>query len=248
MFKIGDLVTRKKYGNDIIFKIKKIDNNKYYLSGLDIRLIADANEDDLILTTISKKKEKYNKVRNLDIKDFYFIPGIILHIDSDEEYIERSKKYYDDNKIKSYCYKYNESEYHLNIDRLIKKHNPTILVITGHDAYNKKNNKYKNSKYFIETVKKSRKLLNENELAIVAGACQSDFIGIINSGASFASSPSHVNIHALDPAIVASYIALTDKNEKINIEEMLSKTAYGSDGIGGIITNGKMISIYPRKE
>ena len=32
MFKIGDLVTRKKYGNDIIFKIDKIQNNTISIS------------------------------------------------------------------------------------------------------------------------------------------------------------------------------------------------------------------------
>ena len=60
MFKIGDLVTRKKYGNDIIFKIDKIENNVIYLKGLDVRLYADTKEDDLILATIPKKKEIVN--------------------------------------------------------------------------------------------------------------------------------------------------------------------------------------------
>lgn len=134
---------------------------------------------------------------------------------------------------------------------MLKKHNPNILVITGHDAYYKKrknNENYKNSKYFIETVKEARKIKNENELLIVAGACQSDFISLIKSGATYASSPSHVNIHALDPAIIASGLALTDKNEQINLEEIINKTKYKSDGIGGIKSKGMMVTAYPRKE
>ena len=31
MFKKGDIVTRKKYGNDILFKIDKIDLQKEYI-------------------------------------------------------------------------------------------------------------------------------------------------------------------------------------------------------------------------
>ena len=73
MFKIGDLVTRKKYGNDIIFKIDKIQNNTIYLKGVDVRLYADTKEDDLILATIPKKKEineekSENKIDNKKTK------------------------------------------------------------------------------------------------------------------------------------------------------------------------------------
>ena len=81
---------------------------------------------------------------------------------------------------------------------------------------------------------------------IVSGACQSNYNGLIQAGSTYASSPKHINIHALDPAIIASFLALTDKNSIINIEEILNKTKYGPDGIGGIITNGTMISGYPK--
>ena len=212
MFKIGDIVTRKKYGHDILFKINKIVKNKCELCGLDVRLLADANIDDLELSTYNKKKEKYRSIRELNTGDYYFIPGSILHIDSDDDYIERSKEYYKENKLTSYCFKYNENEYRNNVKKLLLKYKPNNLVETGHDAYNKKEKSYKNSKYYIETVAEARKILDENKLTIVAGACQSDFKSIIKNGASFASSPSHINIHALDPAIVASYAAFTDKN------------------------------------
>ena len=57
-----------------------------------------------------------------------------------------------------------------------------------------------------------------------------------------------MNIHALDPAIIASGLALTDKNEQINLEEIINKTKYKSDGIGGIKSKGMMVTAYPRKE
>lgn len=64
MLKVGDYVTRKKYGNDILFKIDKIKNNIIYLKGVDIRLYADTTKDDLVLSTISKKKKILTKYEN----------------------------------------------------------------------------------------------------------------------------------------------------------------------------------------
>lgn len=252
MFKVGDLVTRKKYGNDIIFRIDKIENNTIYLKGIDVRLYADTSKDDLQLATISKKKEIINKVRTLKTDDFFYIPGSILHIDGDTEYLEKCMNFYKEQKIKCYGYAYKESEFKSNINKLLTKHNPDILVITGHDAHyqkRKNNETYKNSKYFIETVIEARKIKKTHEeLVIIAGACQSDYENILKSGSTFASSPKTINIHALDPAIISSSIALTDKTEKIDIEKLLAKTKYGSDGIGGIIINGMMHTGYPRKD
>ena len=42
MFQIGDLVTRKSYDNDIIFRIIAIDDNNYILKGEVVRLYADS--------------------------------------------------------------------------------------------------------------------------------------------------------------------------------------------------------------
>lgn len=48
MFKLGDIVTRKSYNSDIIFKIFKIVDKVYFLKGINVRLIADSYEDDLV--------------------------------------------------------------------------------------------------------------------------------------------------------------------------------------------------------
>ena len=72
MFKCGDIVSRKKYGNDILFKIDKIVGNKVYLIGVDVRLWADATKDDLILTAIPKKKEKMRILKDLRT-DLFFL-------------------------------------------------------------------------------------------------------------------------------------------------------------------------------
>ena len=118
--------------------------------------------------------------------------------------------------------------------------------------YAKKGNKndinnYKNSKNFVRAIKQARNYEKSHErLVIIAGACQSDYEDLIKAGANFASSPKRVNIHALDPAIIASTIALTKTDTQINVPELLEKTKYGSNGMGGIITNGLMYVGYPR--
>lgn len=245
MIKIGDYVTRKKYNNDIIFRVEDIKNGRVILSGVELRLYADSDLNDLILHTLSKKKDEIRlKESNNYSSNLFYIPGCILHIDSDKYYLEKCEEYYKEKNIKYYGYLIKEDNYEDKIIKLINKHKPDIVVITGHDAYYKDKNKYKNSNYFIDAVREIRK--NNNEVIIIAGACQSDFISLIKSGSTFASSPKHINIHALDPAIIASNIALTNNTKIIDIKELLDKTKYGSNGIGGTIINGVMKTVYPR--
>ena len=88
--------------------------------------------------------------------------------------------------------------------------------------------------------------IHYDKLKIIAGACQSNYEELIRAGANFASSPKRINIHALDPAIIATSIALTEKGEVIDLLSVLNKTKYGADGIGGIKCNGLMFVGYPR--
>ena len=139
------------------------------------------------------------------------------------------------------------------IVELLNKYKPDILVITGHDAHYGDNKKYKDEDYqntsnFINAVKEARKFeKSQDKLIIIAGACQSNYVELIQAGANFASSPKGINIHALDPAIIASTIALSTKYKNIDLISVLNKTKYGSDGIGGIITNGTMYVGFPRE-
>ena len=50
-FKVGDTVTRISHQHDILFKITEIDKDIVYLKGVDLRLLADSNIDDLVLNT-----------------------------------------------------------------------------------------------------------------------------------------------------------------------------------------------------
>ena len=181
------------------------------------------------------------------------MPGKILHIDADEDYLKRCMKFYKKLNVMAYGVCLSESEVAGKITSYLEELNPDVVIITGHDAYYKKKGKeteienYKNTKSFIEAVKVAREYeKNQDKLIIIAGACQSNYEELIKAGATYASSPKRINIHALDPAIIASYVALYDRNKVVDLIEILSKTKYGSDGIGGVATKGCMFVGYPR--
>lgn len=249
----GDFVTRKSHNNDIIFKVISISEDTVYLKGVYDRLYADSDIFDLVKTDEKPDDFFIELDINNDRTSYFYLPGKILHIDGDNEYLEKCLKFYKTNKIYAVGKKINENDIAKQIPLLLKEIKPDILVITGHDAYYaKKGNKndinnYKNSKNFVKAIKQARNYEKSHErLVIIAGACQSDYEDLIKAGANFASSPKRVNIHALDPAIIASTIALTKTNTQINVPELLEKTKYGSNGMGGIITNGLMYVGYPR--
>ena len=162
-------------------------------------------------------------------------------------------KFYNDLKVKANGISLEEVDMPYKIGNLLEEFQPDIVVITGHDAYYSKKrdgndlNNYQNTINFIDAVKQARKYeKSQDKLIIIAGACQSNYEELIKAGANFASSPKRINIHALDPAIIASSIALADKNKSIDIVNLVEKTKYGKEGMGGIITNGTMYVGYPR--
>lgn len=256
LFNIGDLVSRNSYNNDVVFRIVDIDNDIAILEGVDVRLSADSNLSDLRKedNVINDDKEIMDRFgeKELNRDEFFYLPGKILHIDSDKDYLKRCMKFYEKINVKAKGIKIKESEVKDKLPMLLEKYKPDILVITGHDAYYKRmgseedSNNYKNTINFIDAVRVARKNTNHENLIIIAGACQSNYEELIKAGANFASSPKRINIHALDPAIIASSLALSDRNKAIDLLKILDKTKYGTNGMGGIITNGTMYVGYPR--
>ena len=258
IIKIGDFVTRKSYNNDIIFKVVNIVDNNVFLQGVNVRLCADSNIGDLVVCSNvdlddSSIIERNVKEISIDRNNYFYIPGKILHIDGDDNYLERCMNFYKSMGIRANGISMVESDIKNNIYKLIDDYRPDIVVITGHDCYYAKKddihdlNNYENTANFISAIKEARKYeKSQDKLIIIAGACQSNYEELIKAGANFASSPKRVNIHALDPAVIASSIAFSDKNQSIDLLKLIDKTKYGSDGIGGIITNGTMYVGYPR--
>ena len=275
--KKGDIVVRKSYGKDIIFRVINILNKPEekiaVLNGVIERIEADSKIADLELVDKQKVKDILRKmdskienriekskqqwedrnyrigvVTNQTRAKEKIITGEILHLDGDRKYSEKSYRYYRKlglNAIVKYIPDYRQPRV---VYQLLDLYNPDILVITGHDGMIKRGMRYndiynyRNSRYFIETVKEARKYDKQKgkKLVIFAGACQSYFEAIISAGANFASSPARILIDFLDPLVVAEKIALTEKYKYITIDDIAYELRDGRDGIGGIGANGKM--------
>ena len=261
LFHVGDIVTRESHDNDLVFRIIDIVGDTAYLKGINIRLYADSSLDDLNISEYDDKEveddrtilAKVNKEINLDRSEYFYLPGKVLHIDGDEDYLKRCMTLYKKLNVMAYGVCLNEEDVKTEITGYLEKLNPDILVITGHDAYYKRKgsisevSSYKNTGNFIEAVQEARKYeKDQDKLIIIAGACQSNYEELIKAGSTFASSPKRINIHALDPAIIASGLALYDRNKTVDLISILSKTKYGPEGIGGVATKGCMFVGYPR--
>lgn len=260
LFKVGDIVSRNSYNNDTLFKIVSIEDGLINLKGVEVRLYADSPPSDLKLEKdLSLKNEdeelieEVNETIRLDRNEFFYLPGKVLHIDGDDEYLERCINFYKKMKVKAYALSLKEEVMSIDIQKYLKELKPDIVVITGHDFFYKNRkeinniNNYKNSKFFVNAIKKAREYeKSQDKLIIIAGACQSDYESLIKAGANFASSPKRVNIHALDPAIIAASVALSTRDKPIDIIKIIERTKYKEEGIGGIITNGMMYRGYPR--
>lgn len=243
------------------------------LYGEDFRLVADAPYEDLIKVNPSerkrmsketqsreeqsfilfrqdvellKQKQEYEATDSYSNNSSYFqMPGRVLHIDGDPNYLKKCLTLYERVGVPVYGIHCNEKEMPNKISSLLDYYRPDILVITGHDAYSKsKGNKgdinaYRHSKHFVQTVREARKKIPHlDQLVIFAGACQSHFESLIQAGANFASSPSRVNIHALDPVYIVAKISFTPFVERINVWDILRNTLTGEKGLGGIETKG----------
>jgi len=237
MFYVGDKVTRKKYNHDIVFRIKRIEKDICYLSGEEIRIEVTARKDDL---RIYEKDIRETSNDFIIPKDDNMIYGKVLHIDGDPKYLEKSLKLYKLNDVPVVGYCFEEKEIPNKITNLLIKHKPDILVITGHDSYRNINSEeFKNSENFVKAVKNARIYQPDKDaLVIFAGACQSYYEALIESGANFASSPKRLSINVLDPVKIAILVATRHVGSYLDINEILDVTTNKNSGIGGIDTKG----------
>lgn len=280
---IGDIVVRKSYDKDIIFKITSFDTEGSekiaILKGIAFRIIADAPIDDLEVVKLPDIKEvlldknveilinqsmrkaqerQQNMNRAVSPKlqaatNVYGIPGKVLQIDGDKDYLKICLDVYTELGIPAVGVAIPECNQYKEVRALLEKHNPDILVITGHDALTSRNSNisdlsnYKNSMNFIKTIKQARKWQsNLDNLVIFAGACQSNYEKLIKAGANYASSPGRIMIHALDPVFVVEKIACSRIDVVVPIEEVIDQTVTGLKGVGGSETRGKFRWAMPK--
>ena len=287
---VGDIVARKSYHKDINFKIVDLRHTKegtiYTLKGINLRIIADSNVDDLELVSennVSENDKIFNRKINTSIKKVLMSrlnvskkyrsalvdkskdtkskevafgrPGKVLHIDSDPEYMNTCLKVYKQLSIEAVGTVIPEKDQASSVVELIKSIRPDIVVITGHDGMVKGSKNYldlanyKNSKYFVDTVAEIRTYQpNYDDLVIFAGACQSCYEAILDAGANFASSPSRILIHCLDPVFVCEKIAYTNFEKVVPIQDVIENTITGIKGIGGLQTRGKYREGFPKSQ
>ncbi|WP_159888047.1 sporulation peptidase YabG [Paenibacillus puerhi] len=280
--KQGDLVTRKSYGGDVVFKIHELGRQSAVLRGVELRLLADAPLPDLIVmpqfdpyvdTILTRPKwmEAVQRSRTAAAIGaespgwgspssaatagqaskprpvFFDMPGKVLHLDGDPIYLRKCMNLYGELRVPAEGYYVAEPDMADALRRLLPQVRPDIVVITGHDGLLKHRvngdiaqlGSYKNSHNFVHAVHAARQFeKNRDALTIIAGACQSHFEALLQAGANFASSPSRVLIHALDPLCIAVKVAYTPIRETVDILDVISLTHSGLEGMGGIESRG----------
>lgn len=230
----------------------------------DLVLITDEARTQYELTTKKLEAESYRLFRQdyqkLRLKreytatsgyrsgtTFFEMPGRVLHIDGDPHYLKKCLNIYEKLTVPVIGKYMREDQMPELVPQLVRQIRPDILVLTGHDAYMKNKGTeedikaYRHSGHFIRTVKEVRYIVPSlDQLVIFAGACQSHFEMLIRSGANFASSPTRVNIHALDPVYLVSKISFTSFMDSVNVWDALRNTLTGTDGMGGVESRGML--------
>ena len=183
---VGDMVTRRSYGEDIVFYVRRIldaETPIAQLIGVNVRLADDSPLDDLIvldyrtkpanpsaiksiIAQIMLQRTKPVQRRNLRLEavkhDFIAVPGRVLHVDGEEHYLNQCLALYGNLNVPVIGLHIPEPEQPKKIRSVLEKYNPDILVITGHDGLLRKNSNrdflinYRSSQYFVETVKQAR--------------------------------------------------------------------------------------------
>lgn len=174
--------------------------------------------------------------------------GLVLHIDSDISCLKQCISLYKDlnvNVIGVVIEEYKQPKYILY---LLRKYNPNILVITGHDAtksnnpYSRNISDYRYSKYYVQSVLLARKYNPDtNKLVIIAGGCKSYYELLIKAGANFASSPSRISITITAPVYIAYKLFNTPYNMVVTMDSLYDAFHFDYGSFGGINTYGQCI-------
>ena len=258
---IGDIVKRQNIKEDSLFTIKTIrPNNICELHALGARFWAESPLEALrpakveqvqgearhFRQTLDGRVAKALSNREAVPQGAFFLPGRVLHVDADAEYLRICAQTYARLQVPNACIPVAEEWQATQIDDLLEMYRPNILVLTGHDALLNREapadvEQYKSTLHFIRAVRQARRFQSSRDgLAIIAGACQSHFEGLMEAGANVASAPDRIRIHALDPLLVAEKIAYTPIGTILAAEALAAAGITGLRGIGGCQTRGML--------
>ncbi|TFE24150.1 sporulation peptidase YabG [Cohnella luojiensis] len=159
--KQGDLVVRKSYGGDVLFRVSAFAADQAVLRGMDYRLLADApvadlqtvrNPDELGGTRqarihANESLRRMNEERNRQTgragftsaiddrrQPFFEMPGKVLHLDGDANYLKKSMQVYGQLRVPAEGMHCHESQMSQVLHRMLPQFHPDIVVITGHDG------------------------------------------------------------------------------------------------------------------
>ncbi|GBG08421.1 sporulation peptidase YabG [Paenibacillus sp. MY03] len=190
--KQGDLVVRKSYGSDVLFRIEAVRSETALLKGTDYRLLADAPIPDLsvvrdpestraaqqarIKVNESLRKmhtdrekqtaETVDAIRQgLQTPDaaYFEMPGKVLHLDGDGNYLKKSMQLYSTMQVPAYGLHLHEAQMSDMLYRLLPQVRPDIVVITGHDGVLK--HRAPNELYSLTNYKNSQNFVNAVRVA-----------------------------------------------------------------------------------
>jgi len=183
---VGDMVTRRSYGQDIVFYVRRIlgtDPPVAQLIGVNVRLFADSPLDDLVVLdyrikpsspsglksaisqiVLQRAKPDSQQHYRLEVvrSDYVPVPGKVLHVDGEEHYLNQCLALYRNLNVPVIGLHIPEVEQPKRIREVLEKYQPDILVITGHDGLLRRSGSrdflanYRSSQYFVETVRQAR--------------------------------------------------------------------------------------------
>lgn len=170
--KQGDLVVRKSYGGDILFRIAALSGRLAVLRGTDYRLLADSRIDDLhavrdpdeLEGTLQARIQTHETLRRMKVElaqlkpkiapalqqgplrrePYFELPGKVLHLDGDSNYLKKSMAVYAQLGVPAQGTYCHESQMPQVLMHLLPQVRPDIVVITGHDGVLKHRKDYQN--------------------------------------------------------------------------------------------------------
>lgn len=199
--KQGDLVVRKSYGGDVIFKIQEFSYQTALLRGVDFRLLADASVADLKPAPearIARHEEdmtrRVSQVRSAmaqaeapeaisrsgrqsrNTAAYFEVPGKVLHLDGDANYLRKSMALYGELRVPAEGLYVPESGMADALVRLLPQVRPDIVVITGHDGVLK--DRKGGDMQSLDSYKNSRNFANAVRVARQYDRCRDSLIVI----------------------------------------------------------------------
>lgn len=160
--KVGQIVGRISYQCDVHFRVVEIyDEKRALLHGEDLRLVADAPIEDLVIISEQEREIKKKKVKEKEDHCYYLfrqerrlikekndfearsyhnansyfeLRGRVLHIDGDPYFLRKCMDLYEKLGVPVYGVHISEKEIPKQVGSLLDIVQPDILVITGHDS------------------------------------------------------------------------------------------------------------------